>query len=90
MTPRHLFILLFLVGIALCSRGIGKVAANGDWLSPFAFAGYFLGAAAIILFVLVIAGKLPFIANDKQAMAVLAGIIIIKLLIGIVYASIRK
>jgi hypothetical protein len=89
---RQIFIALFVVGFILCVRGgIGKIAANNDWVSPFAILGYLFGALAITLFIFILTGhKFPFVSNDKQAVFLLGGIIILKIVIEIVYSILKK
>jgi hypothetical protein len=85
------FIILFIIGILLCSWGIGKIAAGGDWLSPFAFIGYILGLSALILFISVIFNlKTSHISSAKQALVVLAVIMVTKIIIGFIYLAIKK
>ncbi len=92
LSPRLIFIALFVVGFALCiSQGIGKISSRNDWLNPLAFLGYLLGALALTLFIVVITGhKFPFISNDKQATILMGGIIVLKIIVGIVYSIIKK
>ena len=76
---------LTVVGMAFCSRGIGAVAAKGEWTSWHALAGYALGAAALV----VAAGgafgfKLPFVADERAALVGLVGIIAVKFALGFV------
>lgn len=92
LSPRLLFIALFILGFALCMRGgIGKIATNHDWLNPIAFLGYLLGVLALILFFVIITGhKFPFISGDKQAAILMGSIIILKIIVGIFYSIIKK
>ncbi len=67
------------------------MASNNDWLNPMAFLGYLLGALALILFFVVITGhKFPFISGDKQAAILMGGIIVLKIIVGIIYSIIKK
>lgn len=72
-------ILLVLIGMAICTQGgIGRVAATGEWTHPLSIIGYLLGGLILLITLTVFAGwKLPFIANDQQALlaiAILAGL----------------
>ncbi len=89
---RQIFIALFVVGFALCIRGgIGKISANNDWLSPFAFLGYLLGILAIAIFIFTLTGhKFPFVSDDKQAIFFLGGIVVAKFVIGFIYSLLKK
>lgn len=72
-------ILLVIIGMAICTQGgIGRVAATGQWTHPLSIIGYLLGGLILLIPLAVSVGwKLPFIANDGQALlaiAVLAGL----------------
>lgn len=86
ITFRHIFYIIFFVGMALCTNGIGRIAKNNDWLNPFAIIGYLIGVIAIILFVLVVTNtKIFAITNDKIAVIVLIGIILLKYVVSFLY-----
>lgn len=72
-------VLLVIIGMTICTQGgIGRVAATGEWTHPLSIIGYLLGGLILIITVAVFVGwKLPFIANDGQALlaiAILAGL----------------
>jgi hypothetical protein len=72
-------ILLVVIGMTICQQGgIGRVAATGEWTHPLSIIGYLLGGLILIISLAVFVGwKLPFIANDGQALlaiAILAGL----------------
>ena len=67
-------ILLVIIGMTICSQGgIGRVAATGQWTHPLSIIGYILGGLILIVTLAVFVGwKLPFIANDQQALLAIA------------------
>lgn len=72
-------ILLVLIGMAICTQGgIGRIAATGQWTHPLSIFGYLLDGLILFIALAVFVGwKLPFIANDQQALltiAILAGL----------------
>ena len=72
-------VLLVIIGMTICTQGgIGRVAATGEWTHPLSIIGYLLGGLILIITLAVFVGwKLPFIANDQQALlaiAILAGL----------------
>lgn len=72
-------IIVGVVGMAMCTAGIGKVAAAGRWADPLSIVAYVLGAAAIGIVVAGVAGwKLPLIANEWQAILAVLVIIVTK------------
>jgi len=79
-------ILLVIIGMTMCTQGgIGRVAATGEWTNPLSIIGYILGGLILIITLAVFVGwKLPFIANDQQALlaiAILAGLKIVNAVI---------
>lgn len=70
---------LGLVGMAMCTAGIGRVAAAGRWGDPLSIVAYMLGAGAIFIVVAGVVGwKLPLITTEWQAMLAVLVIIIAK------------
>lgn len=72
-------ILLVIIGMTMCTQGgIGRIAATGQWTHPQAIVGYILGGLILLSTLFVFAGwKIPYIANDQQALlfiAILAGL----------------
>ena len=67
-------ILLVLIGMAICTQGgIGRVAATGEWAHPLSIIGYLLGGLILVITLAVFIGwKLPYIANDQQALLAIA------------------
>ncbi len=67
-------ILLVIIGMTICTQGgIGRVAATGQWTHPLSIIGYILGGLILLLTLAVFVGwKIPFIANDQQALLTIA------------------
>jgi hypothetical protein len=67
-------ILLAVIGMTICSQGgIGRIAATGQWTHPQAILGYILGGLILLITLSVFVGwKLPYIANDQQALLAIA------------------
>ena len=67
-------ILLVIIGMTTCTQGgIGRIAATGTWSHPLAIVGYILGGLILLVTLAVFVGwKLPFVANDQQALLVIA------------------
>lgn len=81
-------LLLVLIGITICSKsGIGRIAATGQWLHPFAIIGYILGGLILLVAVSVFLGwKVPYIHNDTQALLAIAILMCIKVVNAIVHS----
>jgi hypothetical protein len=73
-------ILLVIIGMTMCTQGgIGRVAATGQWSHPLSIIGYILGGLILLITLAVFVGwKLPFIANDQQALLAIAIIVSLK------------
>ncbi len=84
-SPKASLIALLVVGMAMCTGGIGQVGASGKWTSPLAIIGILLG---ILILVIIISGltglKLPLIAGQIQSVVVVGLLIAVKFLIGTV------
>jgi len=67
-------ILLVIIGMTICTQGgIGRIATTGQWSHPLSIVGYILGGLILLITLAVFVGwKLPFIANDQQALLTIA------------------
>lgn len=67
-------ILLVIIGMTICTQGgIGRIAATGQWTHPQAIIGYILGGLILLSTLFVFVGwKIPYIANDQQALLLIA------------------
>lgn len=84
--------LVLVLGMAMCTSGIGRVAVLQQWTHPLAILGYLLGATILVIGLGTIFGwKLPFIQSDVQAMlivAVLMGLKVLNTLVHSIFKSI--
>jgi hypothetical protein len=65
---RVAMIALLLLGMAMCTSGIGRVAAIQQWMHPLSILGYLLGALILVIGLATTFGlKLPYIQSDIQA-----------------------
>ena len=79
-------LLLVIIGMTMCTQGgIGRIAATGQWTHPQAIVGYILGGLILLSTLFVFVGwKIPYIANDQQALlliAILAGLKVVNAVI---------
>ena len=67
-------VLLVIIGMSICTLGgIGRIATTGQWSHPLSIIGYILGGLNLLVTLAVFVGwKLPFIANDGQALLAIA------------------
>ena len=86
ISDRAAVIALGLVGMAMCSAGVGKVASSGNWLSLQGVLGSALGVIALAILGAAIVGKeLPGIPGDRAALIVLGTIVVMKVGIASVF-----
>jgi hypothetical protein len=72
-SDRAALIVLVVLGMAMCARGIGRVAAVGEWAHPLSILGYLVGALILVIAVASLAGKpLPLISSIQQAILAVA------------------
>lgn len=76
---RVAMVVVLVLGMAMCTSGIGRVAAMQQWTHPLSILGYLIGAAILVVGLGTIFGwKLPFIQSDVQAMLIVAVLISVK------------
>ena len=65
---RAALIVLVVLGMTMCTRGIGRVAAQGAWTHPLSILGYVLGALMLVIAGALLIGKpLPLITTTRHA-----------------------
>lgn len=73
---------LVILGMAMCMRGVNRVAATGSWAHPLAIVGYLLGGLILVLAIAVLIGKpLPWVSTARQAVIATAILTAVKLVI---------
>ena len=78
---------ILVLGIAMCSSGIGRVAAIQQWTHPLAILGYLLGALILVIGLGIIFGwKLPYIQSDAQAILIVAVLIGVKVVNALIHS----
>jgi hypothetical protein len=74
------------VGMAMCSGGVGKVATSGQWLSLPGALGSLLGVALLGLVGARLLGRdLPLGRSDRVAIGVVVGVAMAKLAVGALF-----
>lgn len=68
-SDKTVLIIVTLIGMAICSAGIGQVAARGEWLHPMAMVGYVLGTLILVIVGAALFGlNLPLIETPRAAL----------------------
>jgi hypothetical protein len=79
-------ILLVVLGMAMCSAGIGRVAAADAWTHPLAILGYLLG---VVILIIAAAGifdwQMPLITGARQAIIAVSLLSVAKLVISFLH-----
>jgi hypothetical protein len=70
-SDRVTLIVLLVLGMAMCARGIGNVAARGAWTHPLSILGYLVGALILVIALSLVAGR-PFLWISTTRHAILA------------------
>ena len=80
-------ILLVIIGMTICTQGgIGRIAATGQWAHPQAIIGYILGGLILLITLFTFVGwKLPYIANDGQALLAVALLASLKIVNAVIH-----
>jgi hypothetical protein len=81
------FILLVVIGMAICMSGIGRVAAMNQWTHPLSILGIFLGVLILVVTASAFFGwKLPLIQNDTQSLIAIAVLVVLKIANSVVHS----
>jgi hypothetical protein len=48
-SEKTILVLVTLIGMAVCTVGIGQVAARGEWSNPMAILAYVIGALILLI-----------------------------------------
>lgn len=79
-------IVLVVIGMAMCTNGIGRVAAAGAWTHPLSILGYLLGALILVVAGAAILGRpLPLVPGVHQAIIAVSVLEVLKLVFSIVH-----
>ena len=82
---RIALIVVTLVGMAMCTQGVGRVAASGQWLSVQGIAGSLLGIVILgIVGMRLIGRPLPMIDTDRAALIAVVALAAVKVVIAAV------
>lgn len=90
-SEKTILVIITLLGMAMCTAGIGQVAARGEWLHPLSIVAYVIGAL-----VLVIAGaslfnlNLPWIDSSRAAIIAILALAIVKVALTYVHQSLLR
>ena len=88
-SDRAALITIVVLGMAMCARGIGRVAETGSWSHPLAIAAHLVGAAVLGLTIWVGLGKsLPLIDDARSALLAVVALTGIKFIISTVHSFI--
>jgi hypothetical protein len=82
LTSKAVLVIVTLLGMALCSVGIGQVAMRHAWLEPLSVLGMLLG---VVILTVVGAGlfgyRLPWVDSPRSATFVVVALMIAKVML---------
>lgn len=79
LSSKIVLIVATLVGMAMCTAGIGQVAAQGQWLHPLSIVGYLVGVVILLIVGAALFGvKLPLIDSTQAALISVIVLVIVK------------
>jgi hypothetical protein len=72
-SERAALIVLVVLGMAMCTRGIGRVASLGEWAHPLSIVGILIGVLILVIAAALLTGKpLPLIDTPRHAILAIA------------------
>ena len=78
---------ILLLGMSMCTSGIGRVAAIQQWAHPLAILGYLLGALILAVGLGIVFGmKLTYIQSDVQAIMIVAVLVVAKVAVAFTHS----
>lgn len=87
---RTALIVLFVIGFVMCSFGIGRVSATGQWAHPLSIIGYLLGALIMLFAAAGIFGfRFLFVNDPRSAIIVVAILMAAKVVLTFVHMLIK-
>ena len=79
-------ILVIVLGMAMCTQGIGRVAALGQWAHPLSILGYLLGVLILLVAATAFTGlTLPYIQSEQQALLAVAILTGVKIIVALLH-----
>lgn len=81
-SDRAALLALVIIGMAMCSQSIARVAATGAWLHPLSILAYLLGGVVLLIGIAALFERqVPLLASYYQSIAAVAVIAAVKVLI---------
>ncbi len=81
-SDKTLLVVSTFVGMAICTTGIGQVAARGEWAHPLAIVGYVLGALILAIVGAAMFGiNLPLVDSPRAALVAMIVLVIVKVVL---------
>ena len=79
-SERTALVTVTIVGMAMCTRSVGQIAARGEWLHPLTILSYLIGALVLIIASAGIYGiHLPMIKSTRAAIVSVVMLALIKI-----------
>jgi hypothetical protein len=90
-SDKSLLLVITLVGMAMCTAGIGQVAARGDWLNPLSLVAYVTGALILLITGATLLGfNLPLIDSTRTAIFAVIALALFKVALTYVHQGFAR
>lgn len=77
---------VFVIGFAMCSLGVSRISATGQWFHPLTIVGYVLGILAMLFAAAGYFGlRFAFVHDPRGAMVAVSVVIALKLILAIIH-----
>lgn len=81
-SDRAALLVLIVLGMAMCTTGIGRVAESGSWTHPLAIAAYLVGGVILVVGVAALFGKvIPPLSGYRQSVLLVAILVPVKFIL---------
>ena len=82
ISAKGALVIVTLIGMAMCTAGIGRVAARGAWLQPMSMLAYLIGALILVVVGATLLGiRLPYLPSPRAAIVAVLVLAAVKILI---------
>jgi hypothetical protein len=88
---RAAFFALVIIGLVMCTLGMGRSIANYGWTSPINLIGVLLGVGILLLALAELVGwKVPLVPTEREALIAVALIGVVKVFLAIIQSVLPR
>lgn len=83
---RAALVTVFVLGFVMCSLGVSRISATGQWLHPLTIVSYVLGMLAMLFAAAGYFGfQVAFVHDSRGAMVAVLATVVLKLILAIIH-----